>query len=31
MNRNTESSLNRLKEIFDKSKVEEKQELIQMK
>ena len=31
MNRNTESSLNKLKEIFDKSKVEEKQELIQMK
>ncbi|WP_353887491.1 hemagglutinin repeat-containing protein [uncultured Dialister sp.] len=31
LNRNTESSLNKPKEIFDKSKVEEKQELIQMK
>ena len=30
LNRNTESSLNKLKEIFDKTKVEEKQELIHM-
>ena len=29
LNRNTEDSLNKLKEIFDKKKVEEKQELIQ--
>ena len=29
-NRNTEDSLNKLKEIFDKTKVEEKQELIHM-
>ena len=30
LNRNTEDSLNKLKEIFDKTKVEEKQELIHM-
>ena len=30
LNRNTEDSLNKLKEIFDKKKVEEKQELIHM-
>ena len=30
LNRNTENSLNKLKEIFDKTKVEEKQELIHM-
>lgn len=30
LNRDTENSLNRLKEIFDKSKVEEKQELLGM-
>ncbi len=30
LNRDTESSLNKLKEIFDKSKVEEKQELLGM-
>ena len=30
LNRNTEDSLNKLKEIFDKTKVEEKQELIQI-
>ena len=30
LNRNTEYSLNKLKEIFDKTKVEEKQELIHM-
>ena len=30
LNRNTEDSLNKLKEIFDKIKVEEKQELIHM-
>ena len=30
LNRNTENSLNKLKEIFDKKKVEEKQELIHM-
>ena len=30
LNRNTEDSLNKLKEIFDKKKIEEKQELIHM-
>ena len=30
LNRNTEDSLNKLKEIFDKTKIEEKQELIQI-
>ena len=30
LNRNTENSLNKRKEIFDKTKVEEKQELIQL-
>ena len=30
LNRNTEDSLNKLKEIFDKTKVEEKQEFIQI-
>ena len=30
MNRNTEDSLSKRKEIFDKTKVEEKQELIHM-
>ncbi len=30
LNRNTENSLNKRKEIFDKTKVEEKQELIQI-
>ena len=30
LNRNTEDSLNKLKEIFDKTKVEEKQEPIHM-
>ena len=30
MNRNTEDSLSKRKEIFDKAKVEEKQELIHM-
>ena len=30
LNRNTEDSLNKLKEIFDKTKIEEKQELIHM-
>ena len=30
LNRNTENSLNKRKEIFDKTKVEEKQELIHM-